>query len=129
MIQQQWALGMLWLQMIPNRRAATLLPIIQLHAPYGSIIITDEFASYEAVQSLGYNHFTVNHSAGDYSHSDNDSEGNEISVTTNHIESVFGQLRGRTRNNRTRNIERLDAVLCELMFESQDHTIFELFQV
>jgi len=47
---------------VPNRSAATLIPIIQRIVAEGSVIITDEWKSYNRLSSLGYIHHTVNHS-------------------------------------------------------------------
>ena len=50
--------------MVQRRDAATLLPIIQQHVRPGSIIWSDEWASYQRVQQLPpvAQHSTVNHS-------------------------------------------------------------------
>ena len=47
---------------VPDRRADTLIPIIQQHVVPGSWIWTDEWPSYSRLNSLGFNHQTVNHS-------------------------------------------------------------------
>ena len=50
--------------MVQRRDAATLLPMIQQHVRPGSIIWSDEWASYQRVQRLPpvAQHSTVNHS-------------------------------------------------------------------
>lgn len=47
---------------VPNRKAATLLPIIQKWIAEGSIIHSDCWKSYSKLPKLGYTHITVNHS-------------------------------------------------------------------
>ncbi len=56
------ALG--YMEIVPERTAATLLPIIQQHVKPGTIVHSDEWASYRRVSSLPAvaQHSTVNHS-------------------------------------------------------------------
>lgn len=56
------ALG--YMEIVPQRDAATLLPIIQAHTLPGTIIHSDEWAAYRRVASLPNvaSHDTVNHS-------------------------------------------------------------------
>ena len=56
------ALG--FMQLVPNRTAATLLPIIQSHVAPGTIIHSDQGSMYNRVGSLPgvASHGTVNHS-------------------------------------------------------------------
>ena len=56
------ALG--YMQIVPQRNAATLLPIIQQHIQAGSTVHSDEWAAYNHIQTLPNvtSHATVNHS-------------------------------------------------------------------
>ena len=56
------ALG--YMQVVPRRDAATLLPVIQQHLHPGTIVHSDEWAAYNQVQQLPnvQQHSTVNHS-------------------------------------------------------------------
>lgn len=56
------ALG--YMELVPDRSAATLLPIIQAHVAPGTIIHSDEWSAYQRVGSLPNvaAHETVNHS-------------------------------------------------------------------
>ena len=56
------ALG--YMEVVPDRRAATLLPLIQAHVAPGTIIHSDEWSAYRRVGRLSNvsAHETVNHS-------------------------------------------------------------------
>ena len=56
------ALG--YMEIVPDRTAATLLPIIQAHLQPGTTVHSDQWAAYQQVQSLPNvaMHDTVNHS-------------------------------------------------------------------
>lgn len=47
---------------VPNRKASTLIPIIQKFIAKGSIIHSDMWKAYNKLSKLGYTHVTVNHS-------------------------------------------------------------------
>jgi len=53
-----------YMQIVPQRNAATLLPIIQQHVRPGTIVHSDQWAAYNNVQHLPSvaQHSTVNHS-------------------------------------------------------------------
>lgn len=55
-------------QVVPDVKARTLIPIIQENVPLdqGTIIHTDEMSSYNRLTSLGYAHDTVQHTAKEY---------------------------------------------------------------
>ena len=50
------------MELVQDRSAATLLPIIQKYCLQGSIIYSDKWKAYQSLASLGYVHRTVNHS-------------------------------------------------------------------
>lgn len=56
------ALG--YMEIVPQRTAAILLPIVQQHVRPGTIVHSDEWSSYRRIQSLPSvaQHSTVNHS-------------------------------------------------------------------
>ena len=47
---------------VPDRSAATLLPIIQVSIRPGTTVISYSWRAYGGVAALGYNHLTVDHS-------------------------------------------------------------------
>lgn len=50
------------LRLVERRTRNHLLPIIRRHVRRGSTILSDEWRSYRALSSLGYTHYSVNHS-------------------------------------------------------------------
>jgi hypothetical protein len=68
-VPQQWVFGGVdlvtknfFMQLVPARDAATLIPIIQQNILPGTTIWSDEWAAYNGLGGLGYVHQTVNHS-------------------------------------------------------------------
>ena len=66
---QQWVFGIYdtttkrgHIQLVDDRRAETLIPIIQKLVLPGTTIYSDEWAAYRGLAQLGYVHCTVNHS-------------------------------------------------------------------
>lgn len=66
--REQWVFGAYdveakfgWIQLVENRNAQTLLPIIQDWCLPGSIIISDGWSAYNNIRDLGYEHRVVIH--------------------------------------------------------------------
>ena len=53
------------LKVVDNREDPTLVPIIFSNVIRGATIITDAFAAYNSLGSLGFNHWSVNHPVSD----------------------------------------------------------------
>ena len=51
---------------VPNVRKKTLQPIIEENVVAGTTVHTDELKSYSGLTKAGFEHETVNHSAGEY---------------------------------------------------------------
>ena len=108
----RWVLGMVQrnsrqccLVQVPDRRAATLLPIIRQHVLPGTRIVTDMWAAYNQLQ----NHQAVNHSIyfGDP---------NDPIVHTNTIEGVWGSRKNKFRNMHGTSAAHFDSYLQEWLF-------------
>jgi transposase len=80
--------GSIATQVIPNRRRATLLPVITKHVERFSIIHTDEWLGYSHLcdRLNRYTHYRVNHDAGQY-------VCRRTGATTNGIEGFWAQLK------------------------------------
>ena len=52
----------IYLEIVDNRSASTLLPIVQRICRNGTIIISDQWKAYNKIEKLGFHHLTVNHS-------------------------------------------------------------------
>lgn len=48
--------------MVERRNADTLIPLILSNIEKGSIIISDQWKAYDSLSSLGYIHYSINHS-------------------------------------------------------------------
>ena len=55
--------GQVYVEVVPNVRPATLLPITVKKVRRGSIVYTDRFAAYDALMYCGYRHLAVDHRA------------------------------------------------------------------
>ena len=107
---------------VPDRTAATLLPIIQASIPPGTTIISDSWRAYggiAALQGMGYAHQTVNHSL------------NFVDPQTGaHTQNVERSWRSAKRRNKRQcgtHRQMLDSYLCEWMWR-QRHRDRDLFE-
>ena len=112
--------GKVYLRRVVNRRRVTIEPIIREKVEEGQVVMTDEHGAYYHLGDLEpvpYINFTVNHRQGDYSHVDDVVSGDgEIEVTTNSLEGIWSQLKGRMIKRTRRNYRLLDEYLDEFMF-------------
>lgn len=114
-----WILGMIdahskdfRLEIIPNnqRNTATLQPLIQKHVERGSVIMTDSWSAYNNLETLGYEHLTVNHSQNFVDP--------QTFANTQTIESSWRFLRHTLERSGIRH-EHLDMHLCEFLFRRE----------
>ena len=109
----QWVLGLIEreskncvLVPVPDRAAATLLPIIQQHVAPGTRIITDQWAAYNQLP----NHFTVNHRLHFVSPTD-------PTVHTNTIEGCWAHAKAKYRSMHGTSENLFDSYLQEFMWK------------
>lgn len=100
---QKWVIGIVdrnskqcHIQLVPNRTRETLLPIIELHIPVGTVINTDEAPVYRILNQQGFEHYTVCHKqtyvAPDGTHT------NMIEGIWSHLKQVLKEKRGVTND-------------------------------
>lgn len=62
--------GTIHLEVTMNVKQDTLKPLTERHIKKGSTVYTDEYSVYDFLESSGYRHESVNHSAGEYARGD-----------------------------------------------------------
>lgn len=116
--EQVWALGIVdtsynparaYYKIVSDRRASTLLPIITQKVRVGSIIVTDEFKSYNALANMNdYEHRTICHKYYFVC----PSTGNH----TQHIESCNNKLKYFIKKSKGISSQCYESFLNEIMF-------------
>ena len=99
--------------MIPvhDRKANTLIPIIEEYILPGTSIYSDEWASYSSIPSTTFQHLTVNYSISFI---------NPVTgVHTQTVVSSWGQAKKRLRNSMTTNPDLLDTHLAEVCWRKK----------
>ena len=107
---QSPALG--FMQIVPDRTAATLLPILQQHVAPGSVVLSDQWASYNQVGNLPNvsAHGTVNHSMEFVSPS---------GVHTQNIESYWNRTKMKLKRMRGCAAKEVPSYLDEFMWRER----------
>ncbi len=106
--------GEVVVRMLPNVQQATIKPVITQTVAPGSLIYTDEYDIYNRLPEWGYDHKSVNHSAGEYAR-DEDGDGfHEVHVNT--LEGFWSLLRSWLRPHRGISQEKLPCYLAFFEF-------------
>ena len=101
--------GEVVIRMLPNVQQVTIKPLVTQMIPAGSRLYTDEYDIYTRLEEWGYQHKTVNHSAGEYAR-DEDGDGfHEVHVNT--LEGFWSLLRSWLRPHRGLSQEKLPLYL------------------
>ena len=105
------ALG--YMEIVPDRSAATLLPIIQAHILPGTIIHSDEWAAYQRVASLPNvaQYDTVNHSV--------EFVNSTTGAHTQNIESYWNRSKTRFKAMRGCHADMIPSYLDEFMWRER----------
>src|SRR5215212_6794279 len=90
--------GRLVLRMLADVRQKTIRPIIEAAVAEGTLVHTDEYASYARLPAWGYRHVTVCHAHGEYAR-DEDGDG-FCEVHVNTMEGTWSLLRSWLRPHR-----------------------------
>ena len=122
-----WIFGMIQrdtckvaLIIVPNRGANDLIPLIQRTVLPGTTIMSDRWAAYNQLSTLGYRHLSVNHSEN-FIDPATGAHTQTIEGFWGHSKALFKSMRGARR-------EQLPAYLDEVMFRwnHKDDPIFPL---
>lgn len=77
--------GAVMTRVVPNRKRATLFPLVKATVQEGTEVHTDEYHTYDAIAQLGFEHRSVNHSLGEYASPDG--------AGVNGLEGLWSQLK------------------------------------
>ena len=110
-VSHEPALG--FMQVVPSRDAATLLPIIQAHVQPGTIIHSDQWTAYNGVQQLGnvHQHQIINHSL----HFVDPTTG----VHTQNVESYWNRVKTKLKRMKGCHEEQIPSYLDEFMWRER----------
>ena len=97
------------IKMLANVQQQTIKPIIYEKVVPGTLIYTDEYNIYDRLESWGYSHQSVCHSAGEYARDDDGDGFCEVHVNT--MEGFWSLLRSWLRPHRGISQEKLPIYL------------------
>ncbi len=105
------ALG--YMELVPRRNAATLLPIIQSHVAARTVIHSDEWAAYNGVAALPNvgSHATVNHSV--------EFVNSTTGTHTQNVESYWNRVKIKLKRMRGCHKDELSSYLDEFMWKER----------
>ena len=72
--------GEVVIQMLPNVQQVTIQPLMTKAIGAGSMVYTDEYNIYDRLEQWGYQHKSVNHSAGEYARDEDGGGFHEVHV-------------------------------------------------
>mgnify|MGYP001796071281 FL=1 len=96
-------------RMLANVQQKTIQPIIQATVRAGTLIYTDEYDIYARLETWGYTHKSVCHSAGEYARDENGDGFCEVHINT--MEGFWSLLRSWLRPHRGISQEKLPIYL------------------
>jgi hypothetical protein len=98
------------------------------HIPDGSFTYTDDWPPYHELGRLHYQHYSVNHSIGEYERWD-DYDGVPIHVHVNTIEGYNNLIRQKLKSHTKRTFNHIDLVLDEVMYRKSGLSLFDPIKV
>ena len=84
--------------------------------------------SYNELDRHTYEHYTVNHSRGEYQRTEHAASGGVVSVHINTLEGVWTIVKSRLRYRARRDLARLDLILDELAYRRSTANLTFLFK-
>ena len=127
-VPQQWVFGGFdtvtkigFLVEVPDRSAATLIPIIQQWIRPGSIIYSDCWLAYSQLNSLGYTHQTVNHKRNFVDP--------KTGACTNQVEGMWSRAKSKFKSLHGTNRSLISEYLAEFMWSQRfsEHSFFNFW--
>ena len=120
-VDQQWVFGLYdtnsklgHIQLVDDRSAQTLIPIIQKFVIPGTTIFCDQWLAYRQLQNLGYNHKTVNHSENFVDP--------QTGTCTNAIEAYWSRVKRNVRLHWLSRQDQLPLRIDEFLWHDRLHT-------
>ena len=128
-VREQWIFMMYDVQLkegvvvpVTNRSREVIIPIIQNYVLPGTTIYSDSALVYNNLSSLGYRHFSVNHSIGEWINT-------ETGCTTNHVESAWQKVKTFNKVRYGTHRTTLESHMAEYMWLQKFGSDFAMFLV
>jgi len=120
-VDQQWVFGLYdtnsklgHIQLVDDRSAQTLIPVIQKFIIPGTTIFSDQWSAYRQLQNLGYDHKTVNHSENFVDP--------QTGTCTNAIEAYWSRVKRNVRLHWLSRRDQLPLRIDEFLWRDRLHT-------
>lgn len=132
-VSERWVFGIadvsysparFYMEVVDDRSAETLLPIIERVCRPGSIIYSDSWSAYRRIQErIGFEHFRVNHSVNFVDP--------ETGVHTQNIESRWAQEKAKINRMKGIRAEKLSKFLAEIVWKdnARDNIILYILEL
>ena len=102
-----------FMQIVPDRKRETLLPIIERVCRQGTVIHSDQWAAYASIQSdIRFPHYTVNHSTNFVDPG--------TGCHTQHIESLWNRFKNRNKAMNGMRRENLELFIAEFVWKDNN---------
>ena len=114
---------------VDNRKAETLISIIQKHVVEGTRVYSDSWGAYLALNELGYEHFTVIHKTTFKQRYKNVETGQIVDCHTNRIEGAWKICKDHFRRINGSNTKLFEQYLAEIIWRNHVYreNIYEAF--
>ena len=112
-----------------SRNSETLIPLIQKHVRPGTRIYSDSWAAYMHLNTLGYQHFTVEHKTTFKQRYCNVDMGEVVDCHTNRIEGAWKICKDHFRRIKGTNTKLFEQHIAEIVWRNHFHrdNVYEAF--